>query len=596
MALAPTATPLERLRAVVELEPKRLSEHVSEQVRASDPKRAQVLRGDLDTLVARALKKTPAERYANAAALADDVRRWLAHEPLVARPDSAIYRLSKFVRRHRLGVAAGGVAALALAAGIGVVVWEARKTEHQRVQAEGLIEFMLGDLRKKLEPVGRLDVMDSVGAKALAFYAQQDAGALDADSLGRRARALHLLGEIAEKRGNLDEAERMFRRAADSTATLLARQPRAEQPVYDHAQSVYWIGYIAWQRGQVPEAETQFTRYLTLAEQLTSMAPANLDWRNEQAAANMNLGVLLMNVGRATEALPVLSRAIGLWQGMVDVKPALRFEMATALGWQAKAQEQLGQYAMALQLQQRKLTLFPDPTEAQSSSRVRKLLANGSFEISGLHLALGHLDDAANNAVVAVAAYQALQAGDPDNLDWQAQWCSAQLRLAQIRWNGGQLTAARQQLAAIKPVLDRLLAQDKSKALWHVYLQGQAATLQVRLNSSPDALQAYLADLPRFEQGGKSLKAEHARVAAEAQLLLGDRLVERHDRAAARQQWLAVAQRMQAASARGDADAMALWALAQQRLGLIQEARAVAEKLRASAYRHPRYAELQQRL
>src|SRR6218665_3066325 len=70
---ATEARPLERMKAVIELEPKRLAERG----RGRDPKRAGELRGDLDTIVARALKKAPAERYANASAMADDLRRWL---------------------------------------------------------------------------------------------------------------------------------------------------------------------------------------------------------------------------------------------------------------------------------------------------------------------------------------------------------------------------------------------------------------------------------------------------------------------------------------------------------------------------------------
>ncbi|MET0382136.1 MAG: serine/threonine-protein kinase, partial [Burkholderiaceae bacterium] len=91
---APTGAPLDRMRAVIETEPKRLSEAV---LRRGGPrsrhepasrKLAHELRGDIDTIAARALKKAPAERYANAADLADDVRRHLAHEPIAARPDA----------------------------------------------------------------------------------------------------------------------------------------------------------------------------------------------------------------------------------------------------------------------------------------------------------------------------------------------------------------------------------------------------------------------------------------------------------------------------------------------------------------------------
>ncbi len=74
--------------------------------RAATPERlAHVLRGDLDNIVAKALKKNPAERYASVTAFADDIRRYLDHEPVSARADSLAYRAAKFVRRNRIPVA-----------------------------------------------------------------------------------------------------------------------------------------------------------------------------------------------------------------------------------------------------------------------------------------------------------------------------------------------------------------------------------------------------------------------------------------------------------------------------------------------------------
>ena len=71
---------------------------------AAEPKTARGLRGDLDTIVLKALKKSPVERYPSVTAFADDIRRYLSHETVSARPDSLGYRAAKFVRRNRLAV------------------------------------------------------------------------------------------------------------------------------------------------------------------------------------------------------------------------------------------------------------------------------------------------------------------------------------------------------------------------------------------------------------------------------------------------------------------------------------------------------------
>src|SRR6185437_2504203 len=76
------------------------------------------------------------------------------------------------------------------------------EAERQRGEAEGLVEFMLTDLRDKLKGVGRLDVMTAVNERALTYYADQDLAKLPAESLERRARILHAMGEDDETRGD----------------------------------------------------------------------------------------------------------------------------------------------------------------------------------------------------------------------------------------------------------------------------------------------------------------------------------------------------------------------------------------------------------
>jgi len=119
--------PASLVKAILETEPLRPSEIVAPtqaneenavtnaRRRATTPdKLARLLRGDLDTIVAKALKKNPRERYASIKAFADDLRRYLRHEPISARPDTIAYRAGKFVRRHRSSVTAALLAILAL--------------------------------------------------------------------------------------------------------------------------------------------------------------------------------------------------------------------------------------------------------------------------------------------------------------------------------------------------------------------------------------------------------------------------------------------------------------------------------------------------
>jgi tetratricopeptide (TPR) repeat protein len=96
----------------------------------------RMLQGDLDNIVAKALKKDPQERYASVMVLAEDLRRYLDHQPVSARPDSLAYRTAKFVRRHRSMVAAGLLVVLAVSAGVAGTITQARRAEAQALQAQ----------------------------------------------------------------------------------------------------------------------------------------------------------------------------------------------------------------------------------------------------------------------------------------------------------------------------------------------------------------------------------------------------------------------------------------------------------------------------
>jgi serine/threonine protein kinase len=159
----PTDTPVDRLRSVVETEPPRLSA-------AAPPRVMPALRGDLDNIAAKALKKLPAERYASAAAFADDLRRYLADEPVSARADTWRYRSAKFVRRHRVGVAAAALTAVSLVAGIVGTTWQAVEARRERDRAifEGgralakgnLFNMLLNELGEVDRPLTQRDVLD----------------------------------------------------------------------------------------------------------------------------------------------------------------------------------------------------------------------------------------------------------------------------------------------------------------------------------------------------------------------------------------------------------------------------------------------------
>ena len=599
-----TDTPMDQMRALIETEPKRLSDAVLRSAAggtaAAKLKLSRALRGDLDNIVAKALKKLPAQRYANAGLLADDLRRHLADEPIAARPDAVGYVLAKFVRRHRLGVAASSVVVLALALGIGVALWEAKEAQRQRVQAEGLIEFMLGDLRRKLEPVGRLDVLDAVGTKALGYYAAQDIGRLNADALGRRARALHLIGEIAERRGGLDEATRIFQQAAQSTAELMARDPRDGQRVFDHAQSVYWVGFIDRRRGRVAQAEASFQQYRTLAQALIRLAPANPDWRMETAYASVSLGVLYLETDRFDQAEKEFTDARDVALSVVEARPDGRFDLANIWGWIAKVREAKGEFDAAIEAQQIKLDVLSKLPDADKNRRAQQVVANGTYELGRLQLMTGRYASAQKLADDSVRRASALVELDKTNTEWLAQLTFARLALAESEIALRERADAAAELARAANEMARLLSTDATRNKWNVAIGGSLLLRRLALGEAPlptrQELEGFMEMAQRAVSDGKVLDAEQAAVVSAVELALGDMLARAAQPDAARNHWAAAAGRIQTRAAKGDLPAVTLLARARLRLGEIDEARTLAARVENSSYRHPAYADLRQRL
>ena len=170
------------LRNLIDVDAPRASE-IASRLRLGDPRHRRVLdergitrerlvktcRGDLDTILAKALKKNPVERYQTVTAFAEDVRRYLRQEPVGARPDSAWYRARKFAARHRLELGATAAVIAALVAGTGIAVRQARASAAERDRAleqlrraeavNDLSAFLLSQARPGQTPISNAELL-----------------------------------------------------------------------------------------------------------------------------------------------------------------------------------------------------------------------------------------------------------------------------------------------------------------------------------------------------------------------------------------------------------------------------------------------------
>ena len=227
--------------AIVQMEPNRPSE-------VAAPAQRRALRGDLDTILLKALKKKPQERYGTVDAFAEDIARHLDERPVVARADSNWYRLRKFAARNRLGVSAATVVLLAILAGAGIALWQAQLARAEQARAES-VKNMLTRMLDNADP-------GSAGGKPLSAAQLLLSAAREFEN--QPAQDPNVRAEIANVL-----ARSLFRLGEDVTSEQLAIHALADMqqnlPSGDpHLLQVHTL--IAEQlryRGKTPEARAQ---------------------------------------------------------------------------------------------------------------------------------------------------------------------------------------------------------------------------------------------------------------------------------------------------------------------------------------------------
>jgi serine/threonine protein kinase/tetratricopeptide (TPR) repeat protein len=343
-------SPSELIKTIVDSEPMRPSAAVMPKApqavqhaaqRSSTPEKLmRALRGDLDTIVAKAMKKEPAQRYSSVAVFADDISRYLKHEPISARPDTPAYRTAKFVRRNRVVVALAGLALLAVIIGAAGTLMQARRAGLERDfamdelrttnQNDEFLEFLLSNAAPQGTPF-TADQMLALGERIVNRQ--------NSSNPTRRAKLLIWIGEdymqrdrTADGRRVLDEAYRITRnfpdRALRGAASCQLANVLARGEEVDRAEALFLEGMaeipdearyavsrasclglgaeVARIRG---DAETGVKR--AEAElQLMVSSPQRSD--SDELHASQDLAEALSEAGRDLEALPKFERAAAL--------------------------------------------------------------------------------------------------------------------------------------------------------------------------------------------------------------------------------------------------------------------------------------------
>ena len=302
------STPVDHMRALTEGEPVRMSEAVLQagpevaRVRDSTPQQlARALRGDLENIVARALKKSPAERYPSVDALADDLRRLLRDEPVSARADSVAYRVTKFVRRYRFAVIGVSVSVVALIAASAVAVWQMLEAQRRGAQAEEhaaravssaeFLQFVLGETGASGRPFTTQDLLARAENSIEGHY-----GSLD------HPRAIEQLIQLSEMYGTV---------AQGAKALELAQTARRNALKAGHAElarlAACSLGKQLHMAGQLKEAATLLDQTIGELRAMPGERLALADCVLFRADLALTLGDVDSGVPLAKEAVALVS-------------------------------------------------------------------------------------------------------------------------------------------------------------------------------------------------------------------------------------------------------------------------------------------------
>ena len=267
-------------------------------------------RGDIETLVKKALEKDKTRRYASAADLSADIQRYLSDEPIAARPPSTAYQLQKFARRH-FGLMAGLAAVFfVLLAGVAVSSWMAVRARRAEAEARAVNNFLRNDLLAQASAASQAGPNSRPDPDLKVRTAlDRAAGRIEGKFAGQplvEASLRQTIGEAYRDLGLFLEAERQMRQSLSLRQRALGR---------DHADiliSIQGLGGVLVKQSKFAEADKLLTQVLAARSRTRGDdAPETVSVMNDLALAVGGLGDYTRSEQLLVRVLEIQLRVLG---------------------------------------------------------------------------------------------------------------------------------------------------------------------------------------------------------------------------------------------------------------------------------------------
>jgi eukaryotic-like serine/threonine-protein kinase len=229
-------------------------------------------------------------------------------------------------RRSLMGLTALACAVALAMTGLAIFAFEAEREARKqaqaantaRDQADGLINFMLTDLRDKLQPIGRPNILGDVADKAKTYLDELPKEQMNSTRWRQRALMLANLGYVLQERGKLPEALDVYRESLKVNQSLAARDPTNTAIQADIANGYKLLGKALYDRGKLDEAMDAFQHGLKISDRLVKQDPTNRDWRCDLAAIYDGVGSVFDAQNKLQDALEAHQTTVNILQRLVE--------------------------------------------------------------------------------------------------------------------------------------------------------------------------------------------------------------------------------------------------------------------------------------
>jgi len=438
----------------------------------------RTLKGDLDNIVLKALRKEPSRRYASVEQLAEDIRRHQRGLPVTATPDSASYRVSKFVRRHKTGVAAAALIALAVASGVAATLWEARIAVQQRARAERrfndvrrLANSFLFEFDEAIK-----NLPGSTPARALVVKrALEYLDGLAAEAKGDRSLQMEIASayqKVAEVQGdpmfpNLGDSKGALessRKALAILETVSNAEPNNQQVRLALAENQQQISDVLHFSGDTGAAVEHSGEALKIYESLDGSLASDPKFQTDRVIQTYHYANLLGLAGNLDGAAGEYRQAVELSQQIVAAHPwdqDGKVHLATSLDGLGNILQENGDTAGALENRSKGLTIREELSQLDpNNAHYRRQLAFSYHNVGLSLLEAGDLASALAHFRKELSLFQSLAAADPKDAQAGRNQSLARKQIGDVLMRRGEFKDALTQYRAGLEIDHSLAAAD----------------------------------------------------------------------------------------------------------------------------------------